>query len=606
MPGFLYGDNQAKEPRGNYPRLAKGESEAPRSPYWMVRADRLSHPVAMVYVGSYGWGISATPYLVRTEGLLTSPHPGSQWPVSNFIGFNGFGCSIQEGAAISYTLGWENAPGLYNSNWKPYEPNGVIDNNGIYLAPGEEMGLHLKLFAALGEDPRCLSHIIRDVYQQWHEEPRRETSVKDGVKLISEAIERDSYLSEYKNYSTQVFWKKDPVKTDPKRLAKETEEDYFQAIPSIAWTGGLACAVPMMVAGIRLKDETMRLHAIESIQNVVDNSYNPKSKLPYDAFNVFTNEWSTEGWWRKLLDKPGHSSYLIGQFVYYLLRAYQYEEALADTLHEDWLAYAVKICNQMLSTCSPEGEYPYVWNEEDGEALDWDGMSGCWCAASIALLGQIRKDDALLDEAAKSERFYHNKFVKAMKCYGTPHDTYKAMDNEGILSYIHLARILHEETVNDLYLSALVDGLEYEFTWKFCWNVPVQVAPLSKNGWCASGGSITSTCNPHVHPMSNMVLDDLLYAWQKTGDRYLLSRLKDTLLWGLQTFNRREREFDFGRLGWMSERFCYSQGLLEEKYPDGSPASTWFCYLPWGAANVVEGMIGDLWEFGEEILKVEE
>jgi hypothetical protein len=55
-------------------------------------------------------------------------------------------------------------------------------------------------------------------------------------------------------------------------------------------------------------------------------------------------------------------------------------------------------------------------------------------------------------------------------------------------------------------------------------------------------------------------------------------------------------EFDFGKTGWMSERFCYSEALLVDKYPDGTPASTWFAFLSWGASNVLEGMCGDLWD----------
>ena len=52
--------------------------------------------------------------------------------------------------------------------------------------------------------------------------------------------------------------------------------------------------------------------------------------------------------------------------------------------------------------------------------------------------------------------------------------------------------------------------------------------------------------------------------------------------------------------GWMSERFCHSEGLLPEKYPDGSPSSTWFALLPWGASNIIEGIVGEYWEQNEK------
>ena len=48
----------------------------------------------------------------------------------------------------------------------------------------------------------------------------------------------------------------------------------------------------------------------------------------------------------------------------------------------------------------------------------------------------------------------------------------------------------------------------------------------------------------------------------------------------------------------MSERFCYGQGLLVERYPDGSPASTWFALMPWAACSVLEGLV-DVSEGGQ-------
>ena len=46
----------------------------------------------------------------------------------------------------------------------------------------------------------------------------------------------------------------------------------------------------------------------------------------------------------------------------------------------------------------------------------------------------------------------------------------------------------------------------------------------------------------------------------------------------------------------MSERFCYSPGLLVERYPDGALASAWFALMPWAAGSVLEGLTGEAWE----------
>ena len=57
-------------------------------------------------------------------------------------------------------------------------------------------------------------------------------------------------------------------------------------------------------------------------------------------------------------------------------------------------------------------------------------------------------------------------------------------------------------------------------------------------------------------------------------------------------------EYGYGGPGWMSERFCFCQGLLTEKYPDGSWASTWFALMSWAAASIIEGLAGSLFRGG--------
>ena len=65
----------------------------------------------------------------------------------------------------------------------------------------------------------------------------------------------------------------------------------------------------------------------------------------------------------------------------------------------------------------------------------------------------------------------------------------------------------------------------------------------------------------------------------------------------LQTFNTFDREYDYGRAGWMSERFCHCEGLLVQTYPDGSLASTWFALMPWACGSVLEGVCGTWWNY---------
>lgn len=145
-------------------------------------------------------------------------------------------------------------------------------------------------------------------------------------------------------------------------------------------------------------------------------------------------------------------------------------------------------------------------------------------------------------------------------------------------------------------LSHMGDALDYEFTFKFCYNSPIRIPPLSRVGWSSCGGSITSVTNPHIHPMSSGIVDELLYYVQRTGDEYVKSRLLDTVKWSCQVSNRCDGEYDYGKQGWMSERFCHCEGLLTEHYPDGTPASTWFALMPWACGCILEALTGETWE----------
>ena len=176
------------------------------------------------------------------------------------------------------------------------------------------------------------------------------------------------------------------------------------------------------------------------------------------------------------------------------------------------------------------------------------------------------------------------------ECYGGPLDTDKAVDDEGILAYIRAVRMLHEITREDFLLDHMKYALYYECSFKLAYNTPVSVMPLSGIGWSSCGGSITSVANPHIHPMSSTIIPEMRYYVDARDDEYMRNRLEDTVKWSLQTFNTYDKEYGYGEPGWMSERFCFCRGLLTEKYPDGSPASTWFALMQWASASIIEGL----------------
>lgn len=317
--------------------------------------------------------------------------------------------------------------------------------------------------------------------------------------------------------------------------------------------------------------------------------YNPQSGFLYESID--DRKPTVRGWWYNGMHSGGHSSYLNGQAVYYILKAYSNEKKCRGVNHSDWLSFSKKIVEKMNSTLNADFEYPFAMSEKSGVGLEYDSMGGAWFLAATAMYELQSGDKTYINQLLKSEDYYFSNFVKKVECYGGPLDTDKAVDSEGVLSFIRASRILHELTGENYLLEHLRDALYYEFTFKLSYNTHIFVRPLSEIGWSSCGGSITSVANPHIHPMSSTVIDEMRYYLNFCDDKYVASRLEDTILWSMQTFNTKDKEYGYGKAGWMSERFCFCQGLLTEKYPNGELASTWFALMPWASSSLIEGLV---------------
>jgi hypothetical protein len=584
LPGFIYGTNRANQPMHDksktWPRLKTGATNLPFSEYFLTRSDRLSHPIACIFTGDKIIGIGASPYMIGDESNYR------QWENLDslqFYKFNGFGCRIGESkSSVSYTLGYENAPWLYKC-CRDNEYQEIEEDQVISIPAGSSKEIRFTVFNYEAEDERKLTNAIIYSYDQYHQKPRSGPDQKTAIKDLSEAISTYTYSEEHKNYATSVR----------ENNGKIIQDDFY----SIAWTGGMTVAYPMLMASIRFDQDTYYDQSTAVIQNIVDNSMNEITGLPYDAH--FKGDWGHNGWWQRYVwhqeSKSGYSSYLIGQALFYILKSYQADLNYNRITHEDWLEFALKVQQRVDKTADRNGEYPYRFSEKNGDGAEYDSFGGAWCLASKAMLHKI--DTAYADkvEIDKSLLHYWQEYIVKMECYGTPHDVWKATDQEGILAYIKAVKIMHEVYKEKKYLTFLKDAIDYEFTWKYGYNTPVQIPPLS-NGWSSSGASITSIANPHAHAMGNIIADEIKYLADETKEDYYYSRLEDVLLWPLQSYNSYDGQFDFGKKGWMSERFCASEGLTIEKYSDGSPASTWFLYHSWGASSGIESHVGDNWK----------
>ncbi len=579
LPGFMYGRNRGEAPLrvdNEFPRLREAPASRPASPWWMVRSDRLSHPAAFLYDDHHFYGLCASPYLIEADSVRRQWKPGLTGKFSQYMGFT---CSLEHGS-VGYTLGYENAPWLFIQSHRVL-PRQEMGANCIRLAAGETLELELLVYNFAAQDERAFYPAVEAVYNLYHQAPRNGPDIQTAAADLAGAVAHDAWLEESKNYSGIVYEKPDGTLE-------------YNPIFSISWTNGLSVAVPLLMAALRLQDEAIRTQALACIDNIAAHSLNPRSGLPFETWDA-TAGWSSHGWWFDGMHTGGHSGYLAGQTTYYLLKAYYYEKTLHGTEHPEWLAFAKGVVEHLNAARNTDGEYAFILSDTTGAGLEYDALGSAWGLTAAAAYALLTGDHSALPELQRSEAHYYDTFVHRAECYGGPLDTDKTVDSEGVLAYIRAARLLHELTGQDLYLDHLHDALCYEFSFKFCYNSPIQTPPLSKVGWSSCGGSITSVANPHIHPMSSTVIDELLYYTRHRKDRYIESRLRDTVDWSRQTYNTHDKEYDYGRRGWMSERFCHCEGLLVQKYPDGSPASTWFALMPWACGSILEGLCGENW-----------
>lgn len=569
-------------------------TELPASSWWMIRGDRLSNPCALAVTRSRVVGVVSSPYLVdRGDGMLVGHEACDELP---FVQYAGFSCMLptpgivpcDDHASVGVTIGYENAPWLFVSSTDIRERPDSAEGP-ITLAPGGAAIMRLDVVDAPARDERAIIPVLETVYRRFHEPPRQVGAPARAIRDIAVAVDRDAWLEDEHMYAGFVF-----DHHSPGDEIIEGKPYMYRRLGSSSWTNGMASAVPMLASAWRLGDDAMRRHALDGIEHIIQHCINPTNGLPYTA--VEHERWSNRGWWFDGLSNPGHSGYLVGQTMYSALRAWQIERRFGGIDHSDWLKIIGNVIPRLAAGRNAVGEYPFVFDEMDGSGAEYESFGGVWCLAASAYWALLTGDHSDLDGMLLSERHYHNRYVAHMECYGAPLDTSKAVDSEGILGYIKAVGCLYAITGDAMYLDRMREAFAYECSFRFCWNSPVGVPPLNEVGWSSCGGSVTSTSNAHIHPMSSVAIEDMVYYLRYRNDTYIASRLCDAVGWSCQTYNLKDGEYGYGRVGWMSERFCHCQGFLDERYPDGSLCSTWRCLMPWAAGAILDGLTGLYWD----------
>lgn len=348
----------------------------------MVRSDRLSHPCAMMFTGNRLLGLSAAPYYIYQNGYRAAWQPGLS---GSFDQYAGFGCSLADGE-VWYTLGYENAPWMFVDSHHIL-PRKQPEDNCFWINAGESVTVTLHCFDQPAEDEREIHRFLKWVYAFWHESPRRQCTVYETVRDIASAITRDAWIPASHCYSGFVFDKGSCYQT--------------RLLPSISWTNGLSAAVPMLLSAYRLQNQQMRMQAVDCINHIVNGCINERNSLPFLAEQE--GHWSNHGWWYDKQPVPGHASYLVGQSVYLVLKAYECEKT-HGTERSDWLMFARQVIARTEQSRNTDGEYPYIFSEQTGTGLEYDSFSGAWCLAAAAYYSHLTGENKYLPGLLRSEK----------------------------------------------------------------------------------------------------------------------------------------------------------------------------------------------------------
>lgn len=575
IPCIIHGDNNKDMVKlDQFPLLTYDDEQVVScSPRWEFRADRASHPVSMLCCKRGAVGISVEPYSESNEAG------------ENELIRNGVYCELPNNFGV--TLGYTNFPVTY-INKIDFETGefGYAESTKDTVFNSSVKG---SIYGYSGEGRLGAHKIIRDSYEHYRELAQYKKSYKEAATGLIDSLITINWSEKENNYTNMAC-----------QVPENNELKAWRGLVEIGWTGGGVLAYPLILAEKILslgEDRFVGRKSGEDILNEVVDAYNEQSGLLNDVVRPWHDNWPdshVNGWWTGFgLTKDSHCAYTNGSALYYIFKVIDFRKQHKLEIQHRWLEVGLSVMNTVIDLQREDGAFGYQFSINEKKVIDWEGFAGCWFAAAAALAYKLTQDSKYLDSSKKGIAFYST-FVKELNCWGTPMDTWKSIDQEGNLAFIKCARYLHELTGEDTYLELLTVGAEYEYLWRYGFKARPEFEPLKGCNWNSCGGSVTSISNPHIHPMGLLVTADLKYLAKQTGDEYHQNRAEDGLAWIMASMELYPDVMGYGQYGVLSERFCPSDGLVIEKYSDGTPCSTWFSYNGWAAANALEAICEEL------------
>lgn len=567
IPCNIFGDNHAGEVRiGEFPLLTKMHPEAAFcSPYWEFRADRAAMPLSALCCNRGVAAVSVDPYSEEQtrgrEGMIQ----------------NGLFAELPNRFGV--TLGYTNDPVTFLNRSVP---------TASTRSQGRKTSVSGRIYGVPGKGRLGIHDIVRQEYERIHTRAQYARSFRQAAEAMLDTFCGLNFNSKDREYTNRQC-----------RPWSDRELKPWRNVVEIGWTGGAILGYPLVMSRYLLEREGFpageklagAIPGEELLDRIVDG-YCEESGFFYDLTAPADPVSSSRlnGWWTYYgLCRDCHCAYTQGSAVYYILKTILFLQGLGLAYPEKWLTRCRQVLDTVVDLQREDGAFGYTYCATERKVLDWEGFAGCWFVPSLVYLAGLTGEEAYVTKARKAHAYYRN-FVKDLDCYGAPMDTWKAVDQEGNLSFLHGSRLLYEHTGEVQFLEDMKMSAGYEFLWRYAYQTRPENPPVDQ-GWNACGGSVTSISNPHIHPMGVLADEDLLFLGEVTGESYYTERAWDSIAWMMQTLELYPGQTGYGQYGVLSERWCPSDGLVTERYDNGEPYSSWFSYNLWAAANVFEAVL---------------
>ena len=570
IPGNVYGTNNLANSKSIQPQLNyRGDICYPKTPTYFTRADRSTHNTVLS---------------IDDNSIIAVRIDESTWQDSTPY-FNGLGIDTNNDNpydVIALTLGYQHFPLHYFGKVYEGSVSKESETYDITYAPESTYKTQGHIYINTAKNLFAYEDALKYFYSEIHTPPNNNVERETAINDLTHALITDTYIQEHHYFPTVL----------------SGEAPNVENAGDMAWTGGMQVAYPLLRAASYV--EEAKHIALDFINHLVDEGMNEKAGMFYES--KLGDEWRVSGWWKKDLVvysrnnerlDCAHSAYINGQATCYLLKSFQYAEEQGWQVAQDkWFTTAKGIIDRVIAQQRYDGALGVYFDPRNGEAIYFNSFQGAWFLAGIAELAKITKEKKYIEIFDRANDFYFA-FLERVEVWGTPIDTQDAVDEEGNLAYITALKTMHEVTQRDSLLSQLVHALNYEYTWKFAYNTRHVNEPLKSLKWPSCGGSITSSHNIHVHQMGNLIAEEMYYAYKLTQDPYILSRLNDTINWGLGAYNNGDERWGYGKKGWATEQFYHTDGVQD--YEDRiSEGGIWKDYLSWAAACVLLSSVSNI------------